>query len=82
MTEKEVKRGQPLTTASVASRPPTASPGGRKLSDWVAEFTGIRIVFQISSQSFVFTARIINQLDYTVYVAIRDGQITTSDSLS
>ena len=42
MTEKEVKRGQPLTTASVASRPPTASPGGRKLSDWVAEFTGIR----------------------------------------
>ncbi len=42
MTGKEVKRGQSLTKASVAPRPPTASRGGRQLSDWVAEFTGMR----------------------------------------
>lgn len=42
---EEVRRGQLPTAASVAPRPPTASLGGRKSSDCVAEFTGLRKVF-------------------------------------
>ena len=58
MTGKEVKRGQSLTKASVAPRPPTASRGGRQLSDWVAEFTGMRMdILHLADVPFVELGR-------------------------